>query len=630
MSEERQPITKSELKKLVDEACKKAQENGNAVLDLRNKTISVPFNLAELLLECGQNKTTTMDPLSWAFYVDCPFILLATKAHFTQGFYTNDNDTGIIFKERVMFDNAKFQNVADFSNARFTHEVFNHAVFEGEVDFLSAHFTNASFYHTQFKEHARFSSSYFNGKSDFESARFIKGANFSDTTFSEWADFVSVNKETNFSNARFNTEAFFVDALFKGKTDFSGGKFTKTADFSNTQFTAGADFNATTFTGKTEFKKVTFTKDADFSNATFEKHVSFKEVKILTNATLNFDHITTHHYLGIIPSFFNGEIIIKDSVLESDKRSLVVDLGSLLNPLDLFFLLPKSLFSVTLVFYFLYILTLVHPRNVFFKNIEVDHGSVCLKVRNLKEGSNVEVHFEKCGFYGKNVAFTDVAMKQVSITGGNYVSGMVFYHCDWDYKKALGFFQFLSFWLKFRAFDGLKTDEIPKKAESYGNLKVSALEAGDAQLSNDFHFWHQWHQWENLYQKRLWNWNNFYRITSAYGMSVRLPLFWFLFTFLILWLPYNLLLIGHIISEKPLLVCCETLPYWIPLEGLFVSGSASIPFIFSDSELIKSLMLKDPSHLKTLGFYGLYILQHLIQGYLLFQIGAAIRNKVKR
>jgi hypothetical protein len=29
-------------------------------------------------------------------------------------------------------------------------------------------------------------------------------------------------------------------------------------------------------------------------------------------------------------------------------------------------------------------------------------------------------------------------------------------------------------------------------------------------------------------------------------------------------------------------------------------------------------------------FCSLYILQHLIQGYLLFQIGAAIRNKVKR
>ena len=109
-----------------------------------------------------------------------------------------------------------------------------------------------------------------------------------------------------------------------------------------------------------------------------------------------------------------------------------------------------------------------------------------------------------------------------------------------------------------------------------------------------------------------------------------LPLFWFLLTFLILWLPYNFLLMGHIISEKPLLVCCASLPHWIPFKGLFVSGSASIPFIFSDAELIKSLMPKNTTHWETVAFYGLYILQHLIQGYLLFQIGAAIRNKVKR
>ena len=94
--------------------------------------------------------------------------------------------------------------------------------------------------------------------------------------------------------------------------------------------------------------------------------------------------------------------------------------------------------------------------------------------------------------------------------------------------------------------------------------------------------------------------------------------------------PYDFLLRGLMISKEPLLTCCKALSYWIPLEGLFVSGSASIPFIFSDSELIKSLMPKDTTHWETVAFYGLYILQHLIQGYLLFQIGAAIRNKVKR
>ncbi len=415
--------------------------------------------------------------------------------------------------------------------------------------------------------------------------------------FQEYADFrdSTFNKEVYCCGSIFQMGANFWGSFFKEGISFNGSIFQGATTFWLSFFLGEADFSCTTFKKKADFKGSTFKKGANFGWSTFQRKVDFKEIKLHNKSTVKFDHITTYDYIEIIPNVLNGEIIIKDPTLESDRRSLVLDF--------------KDCYK--------------NKGKAIFEGVEVDHGSTCLKVRNLKEDSNVKVHFEDCGFYGKNVAFTDVYMQQVSITGGNYVAGMSFYHCEWAKEPAFA-------GLEFRAFNGLDTTDVPKIVESYGNLKVSALDAGDAQLSNDFHFWHQWHQWENLYQKRLWNWNNFYRITSAYGMSVRLPLFWFLFTFLILWLPYNLLLMGHIISEKPLLVCCEALPYWSPLEGLFVSGSASIPFIFSDSELIKSLMPKNTTHWQTLVFYGLYIVQHLIQGYLLFQIGAAIRNKVKR
>jgi hypothetical protein len=73
--------------------------------------------------------------------------------------------------------------------------------------------------------------------------------------------------------------------------------------------------------------------------------------------------------------------------------------------------------------------------------------------------------------------------------------------------------------------------------------------------------------------------------------------------------------------------------YVCEIKGYLVSGSASIPFVFSDSKLVESLLPELPENakrVKTGLFYTLYILQHLMQGYLLFQIGAAIRNKVKR
>ncbi|MFN9691689.1 MAG: hypothetical protein ACK551_06280, partial [Vampirovibrionales bacterium] len=187
----------------------------------------------------------------------------------------------------------------------------------------------------------------------------------------------------------------------------------------------------------------------------------------------------------------------------------------------------------------------------------------------------------------------------------NYVAGMAFYHCEWAKEPAF-------FGLKFRAFNGIGTTDVPKIVESYGNLKVSALDAGDAQLSNDFHFWHQWHQWENLYQKGLWNWNYFYLITSAYGLSARLPFGWFVYVLLIFMGLYASIFQQSIEN------------------GFFTSLSASIPFVFNDVETIKhaidAMTKANPAWL----FYPLYILQHLIQGYLLFQTGAAIRNKVKR
>jgi uncharacterized protein YjbI with pentapeptide repeats len=571
-AQERQIDCVISTKKDLEELVRQALDSG--VLDLENCQVKVEFNLVELLLAFEIKKTPYQGKFSFnhqgkdkvyriRFTVECPFSIKATNATFEKGFVA-------------------------------THEVIT-TIFTGKADFWSASFT---------------------GKTNFSSATFIEKANFSFARFTEkaWFNSATFTGEAGFRYSTFTGEADFSSATFTEVTDFCSAKFTKVAKFSystfiekanfrSARFAGEAWFNSATFTGEAGFSYSTFTGWAVFHSTTFTEHSSFKDAQILGNATLEFDHITTHEYLDIIPSVLKGEIIITDPTLESDRRSLVVDLELLSSPLALLPLFGLFHSSSTHPACFLYFLTLAHQVSngkIIFTSLEIDYDRICLKVRNLKKMSGAKIHFKKCGFYGKNVAFTNVAMRCVAIQGGNYVSGMSFYHCDWA-----SIYSFLG--LKFRAFQGIKSSDKSKIADSYGNLKVSALEAGDAQLSNDFHFWHQWHQWENLYQKRLWNWNNFYRITSAYGMSVRLPLFWFI------------CVIGiFIFCYAPI----TKVPQLTLMFAFRTSIENSLPLI---GWTRSSLFNTHPTQ-----YLLLSIVQHLIQGYLLFQIGAAIRNKVKR
>jgi hypothetical protein len=69
------------------------------------------------------------------------------------------------------------------------------------------------------------------------------------------------------------------------------------------------------------------------------------------------------------------------------------------------------------------------------EGMECDGDAVRVKIRNLGEESNAKIEFKDCHFYGKNVAFTNVAMKNVSIEGGNTVKGMLFDHCHFVPKQ---------------------------------------------------------------------------------------------------------------------------------------------------------------------------------------------------
>lgn len=462
MSEERQIECVISTEKDLEELVRQALVSG--VLDLENCRINVDFNLAELLLVCGQTKVP-LENYSWLagvkcpFSVKCPFIVQANRTCFKQYFSCLSYKTAI---------------------------------------------------------------------------NFSKGATFRDATFSELA---------SFSFATFSKEAFFSFA--------------------------------------------TFSKEAFFRDATFVKKTSFKEVHILENATLIFDHITTHDYLGIIPSELNGEIIIKDPRFESDKRSLVVDLEQCS---------PESKGIVS------------------FKNIEMDEKKTCIKLRNLKSDSGVKVHFTDCNFHGENVVLRHVDFEKINIEGGTLAKGFDFGYLDpTPLTITLGCLGF-PIHCQFQAIH--KNRKLPENklkmwASIYANLKAKADEKGERQLGNDYFFWQQYFQ-RVEHQPPFCNFNEIYLCSSTYGLNFKLPLFYFtayLFAFALFYMMTAL----HSFRE-----------------GFLVSLSASIPFVFNDIDTIQNTIALIAIKENWWWFYPLYILQHLIQGYLLFQIGAAIRNKVKR
>ena len=314
------------------------------------------------------------------------------------------------------------------------------------------------------------------------------------------------------------------------------------------------------------------------------------------------------------------------------------------------------------------------------EGIECDEDSIKIKIRDLSPKSNAKIQFKDCHFYGKNVAFTNVAMEKVSIDGGNTVKGMLFDHCHFDPTQLT---QGLLKNLQFKAIageeqwiDSQDQEKIKERALVYASLKTTATNGGETQLANDFHFWQQYYQGKLKFSL----WNTIYKYTSAYGQDVKLPLIWFVALLITFACFYTLFLkltflpvVAILIFGYSYIGVCSLLPtiveYTIPkkldifscvyygiiaifsivllfcvlelnetlAKGLPISISGSLPFMFSDNDTIKALLPTLPKSIRfdwdfwrVVGFYLGYILQHLAQGFVLFQIGAAIRNKVKR
>jgi hypothetical protein len=518
-------------------------------LNLSKCKIDIDFNLSDLLRAFDQAKVPCDKPII-KFSEECPFSINANYATFTGNTY---------------FINITFKEKADFYRAIFTVGAnFMDATFQGKTSFKAVTFTNMAY----------FANAIFTSETTFRNARFTGIANFVFTTFIVGANFI---------DSTFQGKTFFVDATFTGNTYFKVTKFSEQANFMSASFSKDVAFDSSTFSKEADFKFATFSKEADFKSTTFTEQADFRNVKITEGSSLDFYSITLHDYFEIVPASLQGNVNITSPKFEGQKSQLDVNLLNCNN--------QNSQGSVT------------------FDDLKMNQDRIYITVRNLKEEvENVEIKFETCNFYGKNISFKKVKIDAVNFDDVDDISGF-----DFDLLKPKDLPQtILPFNFEFKAIHK-NTDGIIQKAKKaemwasiYANLKAKADEQGERQLGNDYFFWQLYFQKPNAK-----NWENgFYFHTSAYGLSVGLPLLTFGICFLLFSLGYMWNL--HSFTESNL-----------------VSLSASVPFVFNDVEVIKQKVELIATQ-ENWWFYPLYILQHLIQGYLLFQIGAAIRNKVKR
>ena len=158
----------------------------------------------------------------------------------------------------------------DFSNTVFFYDIeFNEVNFSGKKTFFSA---------TKFIRKANFSETTFHEVTDFFGAEFTRSANFFWATFYRDANFskAKFTRSANFSWATFSQETNFFKAKFTRSANFSEATFYRDANFSKAKFTRGANFSWATFSQETNFFKAKFTRSANFSEAKFAQDLNLK------------------------------------------------------------------------------------------------------------------------------------------------------------------------------------------------------------------------------------------------------------------------------------------------------------------------------------------------------------------
>ncbi|MFM7468768.1 MAG: hypothetical protein ACKO37_04655 [Vampirovibrionales bacterium] len=157
---------------------------------------------------------------------------------------------------------------------------------------------------------------------------------------------------------------------------------------------------------------------------------------------------------------------------------------------------------------------------------------------------------------------------------------------------------------------------------TYSQLKAKAQERGEVQLAHSFYFWESWFRLRGVTNcispegvlLRL------YLYSSHFGLSIGLPIVWlFINSRVFAWIYHSL--------NAPCLVNNTNQSIW--LKHWWTSLNLSLPTDYFIKKTLETTWKKAMSCHPTLMSVSVTC-QLIIQGFLVFQLIAAIRNKVKR
>jgi hypothetical protein len=440
----------------------------------------------------------------------------------------------------------------------------------------------------------------------------------SKTTFIEDVNFAELLRQAGVKRELRKQGVFATDKFITWCTHcpfavrFQQCEFAKTFNTKDVHFKQSLHFHYTLFTGKTSFKRAVFAgTHTAFGDTTFlGEETSFES--IIFEGKTSFDRTT-----------FSGKTVQFNAIRikqESNKP-------------------PRTLWFDSLTFGENTLLTINNflvetAGSVVVQDTTIGDTSPHIIIKDDKLDPSLnppQIEFKNCSFRPTNVLVEQLHTQRLSVTGGNGLVGFGFSHCLW---ASIPVPSWLGLGLSFSVSpldQDLKTPPLPAECDAkrliYERLKQQAQADGDHQLAGEFYFWQQWYRYYKLpiTQPEKWVlW--FYYTTSAFGLSVLRPLLCMLLVFIAGAGLYFVLL--SCLNPKVYSSIYQAEPLG---RVLYLSLKTSVPLLFTN---FPNVLKPWPTTWPKLLGCGTFLLasgvQTLLQGYLLFQIGAAIRNKVKR
>jgi hypothetical protein len=370
----------------------------------------------------------------------------------------------------------------------------------------------------------------------------------------------------------FRGKTDFQYATIKGGVNFQCAQFKDVSDFSYATFGNDANFNSATFTDKVSFKDTVFSGDVGFHSTSFiDSPCTFRNFTLKPNAKIIFYNAS-----------FQGDAQLRFENLKFEEDS-----------------------------------------KLYFQNITSPDDKPRILIRddtlNEADDQSQSITFTDCSFMPNNVQVQQLHTQRLWVDGGNGLVGFTFSHCLWLPQPVPWL---LGTGLTLRVHPN-HPDEPKANPQAqkllYERLKQQAQTDGDHQLAGEFYFWQQWFKWL-IPKQHLLDWwvQTLYLAASAFGLSVMRPLLW---------------LVVVMGVATTVLGCFDGQGWGWPSVGMGFKAATHVLPGLSTQGLSWAYDTNPKLQLPASGlvlWVSLYYLYVVTIGFLLFQLGAAIRGKVKR